>query len=41
MGEYFPDEVGIYDAGDDLHGSAAGVASSDFNIEHAFEALRP
>ena len=41
MGEYLPDDVGIFDAGDDLHGSAAGVASSDIDVEHALEALRP
>ena len=41
MGEYLPDDVRIFDAGDDLHGSAAGLASLDIDVEHALEALRP
>ncbi len=39
--EYLPDHLGIFDAGDDLHGSAAGLASLDIDVEHALEALRP
>ena len=41
MGEYLPDDLRIFDAGDDLHGSAAGLASPDIDVEHALEALRP
>ena len=41
MGEYLPDDVRIFDAGDNLHGSAAGLASPDIDVEHALEALRP
>ena len=41
MVEYLPDHLGIFDAGDDLHGSAAGLASLDIDVEHALETLRP
>ena len=41
MGEYLSDDVRIFDAGDDLHGSAAGLASLDIDIENTLEALGP
>ena len=31
MGGYLADDVGIYDAGDDLHGIAAGLAGFDID----------
>jgi len=34
--EYLPDHLGIFDAGDDLHGSAAGLASLDIDVENTF-----
>ena len=39
MGEYLPDDVRIFNTGDDLHGSAAGLASLDIDIENTLEAL--
>lgn len=37
--ENLADDDGIFDAGDDLHGAAAGLASGDVDVEHALEAL--
>ena len=35
------DDVGIFDAGDDLHGIAAGLAGFDIDAEYALEPLGP
>ena len=41
MGEYLADDVGIFDAGDDLHGIAAGLAGFDIDAEYALKPLYP
>ena len=41
MGEYLADDVGIFDAGDDLHGIAAGLAGFDIDAEYALKPLGP
>ena len=41
MGEYLADDVGIFDAGDDLHGIAAGLAGFDIDAEYALKPLCP
>ncbi len=39
MGEDLLDDQRIFDAGDDLDGTAAAVADSDVDIEYALQAL--
>ena len=41
MGEYLVDHIGIFDAGNDLHGTAAVLAGSNVDIEYPFEPLSP
>jgi len=35
VGEYFLDDHGVFDAGDDFNGAAAGTAGFDVDIEYA------
>jgi hypothetical protein len=39
--ENLADDDGVFDAGDDLHGAAAGLAGRDVDVEYPLEALRP
>jgi hypothetical protein len=41
MGEYLLNHFGIFDAGNDLHGTAAVLAGGDIDIEYPFEPLSP
>ena len=41
VGEYFPDDHGIFDASDHPGGAAASTAGLDVDVEHAFEPLCP
>jgi hypothetical protein len=41
MGEYLLNHFGIFDAGNDLHDTAAVLAGGDMDIEYPFEPLSP
>ena len=41
MGEHLLDHFGIFNAGNDLHGTAAVLAGSNVDIEYPFEPLSP
>jgi hypothetical protein len=41
MGEYPLDHFGFFNAGNDLHGTAAVLAGGDIDIEYSFEPLSP
>jgi hypothetical protein len=37
VSEYFSDDGGVFDGGDDAHTSAASLAGFDIDVENAFE----